>query len=368
MPVWARQQALAALAAGHRSIAVAGTHGKTTTTSMIAAVLERAGLDPSYLIGGDMNESGSGARSGGGDLFVFEADESDGSFLLRVRTSAVVTNIDVDHVDFYPGGRDEIEAAFAAFARGCAHGRRLRRRRRRRSVLADAGRRPCAYGIGEDTDLVVMVDDLGPTAPPAGSRRAGDEVALPLQIDGPHNLLNAAAAIGVAGLVGVAAGRGRGGAGEFAGVHRRFELRGRGAGRRFFDDYGHTPTEMAVTIDTARRRAPGRLIALVQPHRYSRVQALWRELGASVAGADLVLVTDVYGAAQEPIPGVTGRLVADGVRARSPTTPVVYLPHRTDVVDSSSARSGRATWSSRWDAATSGCSATPPSSDWRGDA
>ena len=120
---------------------------------------------------------------------------------------------------------------------------------------------------------------------------------------------------------------------EFAGVHRRFEHRGRARGADFYDDYGHTPTEMAVTIDTARRRDPRRLVALVQPHRYSRVQVLWRELGASVAGADLVLVTDVYGAAQEPIPGVTGRLVADGVELASPTTPVVYLPHRTEVID-----------------------------------
>ena len=121
LPVWARQQALAALVAGHRAVAVAGTHGKTTTTSMIAVVLERCGLDPSYLIGGDLNESGSGARSGGGDVFVFEADESDGSFLLARPHVGVVTNVDVDHVDFYPGGRGEIEAAFGAFVARCEH-------------------------------------------------------------------------------------------------------------------------------------------------------------------------------------------------------------------------------------------------------
>jgi UDP-N-acetylmuramate--alanine ligase len=120
---------------------------------------------------------------------------------------------------------------------------------------------------------------------------------------------------------------------SFVGVHRRFERRGSARGAEFFDDYGHTPAEMQVTIDTARRRQPARLIALVQPHRYSRVQALWRELGASVAGADLVLVTDVYGAAQEPIPGVTGQLVVDGVRLTDPDVPVVYLPHRLDVID-----------------------------------
>ncbi len=156
---------------------------------------------------------------------------------------------------------------------------------------------------------------------------------MTLQIDGPHNLLNAAAAIGAASLVGVDPVVAAEAVGTFGGVHRRFEYRGSARGADFFDDYGHVPTEMAVTLQTARRRAPERLIALVQPHRYARVQALWRELGASVTGADLVLVTDVYGAAQDPIPGVTGQLVADGVRLADPSTPVVYLPHRQAVLE-----------------------------------
>ena len=334
VPVWARQQALVALAAGHRSIAISGTHGKTTTTSMIAVLLDRAGLDPSYLIGGDMNESGSGARSGDGDLFVFEADESDGSFLLTRPHIGVVTNVDVDHVDFYPGGREEIEAAFATFVRGCGTVVACGDDAGVRSVLADAGTPSVRYGLEQGNDLVVTVEELGPTGASGTIRDAsGAEAAIRLQVDGPHNLLNAAAAIGVAGLVGVPLTDAAAALREFAGVHRRFEHRGRARGADFFDDYGHTPTEMAVTIDTARRRDPARLVALVQPHRYSRVQALWRELGASVAGADLVLVTDVYGAAQEPIPGVTGRLVADGVELASPATPVVYLPHRTEVID-----------------------------------
>jgi UDP-N-acetylmuramate--alanine ligase len=335
VPIWARQQALVALAAGHRSIAVAGTHGKTTTTSMIAVVLERAGLDPSYLIGGDMNESGSGARSGDGDLFLFEADESDGSFLLARPHIGVVTNVDVDHVDFYPGGRAEIEAAFAAFVRGCDTVVACGDDAGVRSVLADTGAPALRYGSDERNDLIVAVGELGPDGAAGRVREAsgGVEVPVRLQVDGPHNLLNAAAAIGVARLVGVPLDDAAAAVSEFAGVHRRFEHRGRARGADFYDDYGHTPTEMSVTIDTARRRDPRRLVALVQPHRYSRVQALWRELGASVAGADLVLVTDVYGAAQEPIPGVTGRLVADGVELASPTTPVVYLPHRTEVID-----------------------------------
>jgi len=334
IPVWARQQALAALAAGRRAIAVAGTHGKTTTTSMIAVMLERAGLDPSYLVGGDMNESGSGARSGGGDLFVFEADESDGSFLLARPHVGVVTNVDVDHVDFYPGGRAEIESAFESFAArsgfivACGDDPGVR------SVLRDAGVRAIRYGKAEENDLVVSVDELGPAGARGRVRTPdGVEATVRLRVDGAHNLLNAAAAIGVGSELGVPLETAADALGSFAGVHRRFEHRGSARGADFFDDYGQTPAEMAVTIETARRRSRGRVIALVQPHRYWRVQAFWRELGASVAGADLVLVTDVYGAAQQPIPGVTGKLVADGVTLASPTTPVVYLPHRAEVVD-----------------------------------
>jgi UDP-N-acetylmuramate--alanine ligase len=334
IPVWARQQALAALVADHRGIAVAGTHGKTTTTSMISVLLERAGLDPSFLIGGDLNESGSGARSGHGDLFVYEADESDGSFLLTRPAVGVVTNVDVDHVDFYPRGRDEIESAFAAFVEGCGDVVVCGDDPGVRSVLALTRVPAVRYGTDPDNDLVVTIESLGPEGAVGRVRETdGADATVRLGVDGAHNLLNAAAAIGVARLVGIGLTEAAAAVGAYAGVHRRFEHRGSARGADFYDDYGHTPAEMAVTVETARRRRPERLIALVQPHRYSRVQAMWRELGASVAGADLVLVTDVYGAAQDPIPGVTGRLVVDGLRLASPTTPVVYLPHRGEVVD-----------------------------------
>jgi len=332
--VWARQQALAAFAAGRRAVAVAGTHGKTTTTSMLAVILERGGLDPSYLVGGDLNESGSGARSGGGDLFVFEADESDGSFLLARPAVGIITNVDVDHVEFYPGGREEIERAFAEFASRCERIVACGDDTGVRAALAIAGVTALTYGMGEGNDVRVVVEDLGPD----GARGRigmpdGTSIAVALQVDGPHNLLNAAAAIASASLLGVDPAASAAAVASFAGVHRRFEFRGSVRGADFYDDYGHNPTEMAVTIQTALRRNPQRLIALVQPHRYTRVQALWRELGASVGRADLVVVTDVYGAAQDPIPGVTGELVADGVRQASPSTPVVYLPHRHEVLD-----------------------------------
>jgi UDP-N-acetylmuramate--alanine ligase len=332
IPIWRRQQALAALTAGHRTIAVAGTHGKTTTTSLLAQTLEHAGLDPSYLIGGDLNETGGGARHGDGDLFVFEADESDGSFLLGTPWTGVITNIDVDHLDFYPGGLREIESAFGAFAATCGGVVACGDDPAVRRALTKAGVSATTYGIGDDVDFLLSIDALGPEGARGRVRFDGAEIPLRLRIDGPHNLLNATAVLAVAARVGVPLAVAAAAMASFEGVHRRFELRGTARGAAFYDDYGHTPTEMAVTIATARRRDPRRLIALVQPHRYQRVQALWRELGASVATADLVVITDIYGAAQPPIPGVTGRLVADGVSLAAPDTRTVYLPHRGDVV------------------------------------
>jgi UDP-N-acetylmuramate--alanine ligase len=331
--VWARAQVLAALTAGTRSIAVGGTHGKTTTTSMVAVVLEHAGLDPSFVIGGDLNESGSGARSGKGDLFVFEADESDGSFLLSSPSIGIVTNVDVDHVDFYPGGRDEIERAFAAFLSHCGSVVACGDDEGVRSALALAGVGATTYGVDPGSDWRVEVEHIGP----GGARGivrgpAGAIAELRLMVDGVHNLLDAAAAVATASAVGVAPEVAAEALARFSGVRRRFELRGTARGARFYDDYGHVPAELAITLGVARCTEPGRLVAVFQPHRYSRTQALWRELGASLTEADVVVVTDVYGADQPPIPGVTGKLVVDGISEASQDTRVIYLPHRQDVV------------------------------------
>ena len=332
LPVWARQQAIAAVAEAHRSIAVAGTTGKTTTTSMIATVLEREGLEPTYLIGGDLNESGSGAKAGTGDLFLFEADESDGSFLLTDPTIGVVTNIELDHVDFYPGGAEELRMAFAEF---CARSGQVvicGDDAGARDAVSLAGVAAIRYGTAADADVRLTISTPGPGGASGALLVAGVEVPLSLRIDGAHNLLDAAAAVAVSELVGIPPSDAALALASFAGVHRRFEERGRVRGARFFDDYAHVPTELSVTLAVARARRPDRLVAVFQPHRYSRTQALWRELGAALTEADLVVVTDVYGANQEPIPGVTGALVVDGVRAAAPDLEVVYAPHREDAI------------------------------------
>jgi UDP-N-acetylmuramate--alanine ligase len=334
LPVWARAQALAAIADGHRAIAVAGTHGKTTTTSMLGVVLELAGLDPTFLIGGDLNESGSGARAGGGDLFLFEADESDGSFLLTRPYVGIVTNVEVDHVDFYTGGQDEIVAAFAEFAKRCEKLVICGDDEGARAVVERAKVTASTYGVQPGNDVRLEVVSPGP----GGARGrvfvgADAGVDLRLQVDGKHHLLNAAGAVSTACLVGVDPALAAEALGTFSGVQRRFEHRGTVRGANFYDDYGHVPTELALTLGVARRTGPLRVIALFQPHRYSRTQALWRELGASLVGADLILVTDVYGANQDPIPGVTGRMVVEGVELAAPGTPVAYFPHGQDVVE-----------------------------------
>jgi UDP-N-acetylmuramate--alanine ligase len=331
--VWRRQQALAALAVGRRCVAVSGTHGKTTTTSLVATALERSGLDPTYLIGGDLNESGSGARHGDGNLFVFEADESDGSHVLIEPWVGVVTSIDLDHLDFYAGGIDEIIGSFAEFMARAEHVIARGDDPNVHRAIQIGGASALTYGFDDASDLVVTVGSLGPEGARGSVRlEDGERVDVRLQVDGAHNLLNAAAAIAVARLAGVPPSETARALWGFSGVHRRFEFRGRSRGAEFFDDYGHNPAEMADAVATARRRGPARVIALVQPHRFGRVQALWRELGASVAAADLVVVTDVYGASQEPIPGVTGKLVVDGVQLAAPGRRTVYLPHRRDVV------------------------------------
>ena len=333
IPTWARAQALAAAATDRREIAVAGTHGKTTTTAMIALVLERAGLDPTYVIGGDMNESGSGANAGSGELFVTEADESDGSFLLGRPAVGVVTNIELDHVDFYVGGLEEIESAFAAFARRCAHVVVCADDPSAMRAVGAAGRPVTTYGTRPDAGIRLDVASVGPGGASAKLDAGGRSYDLRLAVDGAHNLLNAAAAVAAAEAVGVPADAAVEALAGFAGVHRRFECRGSVRGADFYDDYGHVPTELGVTLDVARRTDHRRVLAVFQPHRYSRTQALWKELGASLVGADVIVVTDVYGAAQEPIPGVTGKLVVEGIARTGCDRRVVYLPHRNDVVE-----------------------------------
>jgi UDP-N-acetylmuramate--alanine ligase len=330
IPVVSRAQALAALMRGHRTVAVAGTHGKTTTTSMISVMLSRMGVDPSFVIGGDLNESGSGAGSGRGDVFVAEVDESDGSFLVFHPDIAVVTNIEADHLDHF-GNEAEVEAAFAAFAAqagtvvACWDDAGVRR------ALGSERSHLFRYGRDGEVDLLIEEERLAAEGSRSTFAVRGARIEVRLAVPGRHNVLNAAAAVGVASLLELSLDGAAEALASFSGVHRRFERLGTFGGAVVVDDYAHHPTEVAATLLTARLSESERVVAVFQPHRYTRTEAMWRELGESLQGADLIVLTDVYAAGESPIPGITGKLVVDAAADAAHGKRIVYLPRRWEI-------------------------------------
>jgi UDP-N-acetylmuramate--alanine ligase len=331
IPILARAQVLAALMRERRGVAVAGTHGKTTTTSMLAVILERAGADPTYVIGGDLNESGSNARAGEGELFLAEADESDGSFLLLDPEVAVITNVEDDHLDFFRG-REDIEDAFVDFCSragvviACADDPGCVR------VASAAGVTPVWYGEREDSGVRISDVRVSRTGTSATLHvEGGWEGKLEVAIPGRHHALNAAGAVAAAGRLGISPDVAVDALAHYGGVRRRWERQGSARGAEFVDDYAHHPTEIAATLAAARNDDAGRVVAVFQPHRYSRTATMWRSLGESLGAADLVVVTDVYGAGELPVAGVTGKLVVDGLAEAHPGKRAVYLPRRLDL-------------------------------------
>ena len=332
VPVLHRAQLLALLMRGRRGIAVSGTHGKTTTTSMIASILQRAGLDPGFVIGGDLNERGTNAHDGAGAWFVAEADESDASLLWLAPQIAVVTNIEADHLDHY---RDEAEirATFLAFLDGVEPDGLVvlgAEDPGARAVAASITRRTVTVGLAEGDWRAEKTGTSGWREVDVFRRneRLG---SMRLGIPGAHNVRNALAALAVADAVGVPFDDAAETLAVYQGVQRRLQRRGTAAQVDLLDDYAHHPTEVRATLDAVREGAPGRVIAVFQPHLYSRTRFFASGLGAALAAADQVVVTDVYGAREEPEPGVTGKLVVDGVLAASPRARVAYLPRRGDV-------------------------------------
>ena len=335
LPILQRAQVLALLMRTQRGIAVGGTHGKTTTTSMIAMVLRHAGLDPTFLIGGDLNEVGTNAHSGEGEWLVAEADESDGSFLWLAPEIAVVTNIEADHLDHY---RDEAEIreTFLTFVNSLDPDSSV-------AVLGidDPGVRAIAprversivtYGLRAGADWTAEIVERGPAGQRATVRHRGESLGeMRLAVPGEHNVSNALAALAVAAIAGVPFAVAVEELASFAGVQRRFQVRGGVNGVTFVDDYAHHPTEIRATLAAAREQGWNRVVAVFQPHRYSRTLHLGRELGAALSSADRIVVTDVYGAGEQPIPGVTGHLVVDGAIAARPRALVAYLPKAGDV-------------------------------------
>jgi UDP-N-acetylmuramate--alanine ligase len=322
IPVVPRAQMLADTLAGDRAVLVAGTHGKTTTTSMIVVALHAAGVDPTFAIGGELNEAGTNAHAGSDRVAVAEADESDRSFLAYEPDVAVVTNLELDHPEVYRDLDDVLDAFTAFLARRrpggvavvCADDPGVRR------LIQRIDGPVVTYGTAADAEVRLVERDGQPHV-------LVDDVAHPLAlgVPGQHNLLNAVGAVAAcralgAPMVGVLEGLAR-----FRGAARRFQRLDEVDGVSVVDDYAHHPTELRATLAAARSTGAARIVCVVQPHRYSRTAVLGAELGRAAAGADVVIVTEVYGAGERAVPGVNGALVAEAARAAGAR--VTYEPH-----------------------------------------
>ena len=334
MRVLHRAAALASVMAGRRVIAVAGTHGKTTTTSMLTTVLRECGADPGYVIGGVINETGLGAEDGSGMDFVAEADESDGSFLLLSPDVAIITNVEADHLDNYASLAD-IKTAFTTFGRS-ASGMVL-------TCADDPGAEEVAARMdparvrryGESCPSDYRLGDVRPDGMAVSFTVTADHspfgeifAKMTVHVPGHHNALNATAAFAAAVELGFAPPRVAAALAGYRGARRRMELKGEAGGVRVLDSYAHHPTELAADLRAARDIAAGaRVIAVFQPHLYSRTRIFAAEFGAALGLADEVVVLDVYAAREDPEPGVTGALIADAV----PGGHAHFVPDRAQV-------------------------------------
>ena len=323
IPVIPRAEMLAELMRLRYGIAVAGAHGKTTTTSMVALVLERAGLDPTAVIGGRLSAFGSNARLGHGDYMVVEADESDRSFLRLTPAIAVITNIDHEHMESY-GSWDALQQAFVDFANkvpfygtvvACVDDGPVR------ALVPKMTRRVVTYGLegtaATVTGHAMALEAFGSRCRVARTAPDGDTTelgTLQLRVPGRHNLLNALGAVAVGLEVGVPFAQIASGFEDFRGAERRFQRRGEERGVMVVDDYGHHPTEIAAVIAAARAGLDRRLVVVFQPHRYTRTRDLLEAFGAALGGADEIILTDIYAAGEAPIAGATAEAVEAEVR------------------------------------------------------
>jgi UDP-N-acetylmuramate--alanine ligase len=319
IPVIPRAEMLAELMRLKYGIAIAGAHGKTTTTSMTASVLAAAGLDPTFVVGGRVNHVGATARLGRGEYMVVEADESDRTFLLLAPVVAVVTTIDREHLDTY-GSLAEIQEIFTQFVnRVPFHGAAVLclDEANVQAIIPNVHRPVITYGTSSQADLVIGEIELQGLESAFRLTYRGDDLGK-FHLNGPpgiHNVRNAAAAAAVALYLNVPADLIRAGLEEFAGVGRRFDVKGVINNITLIDDYGHHPAEIRATLEAARGCNFNRILVLFQPHRYTRTKHLWDDFCSAFNQADLVVLTDIYAASEPPIPGITGQALADAIRA-----------------------------------------------------
>ena len=361
IPIVYRPEVLALLMEGHRTVLISGTHGKTSTTSMSVVALQHCGADPSFAIGGELNESGTNAHHGSGGTFVAEADESDGSLLLYTPDIVVITNIEADHLDFF-GSADAYVQVFDDFVGLIRPGGALivclddpgaaALAERQRDALIDRGVAVLGYGSDQRIDVegVPVVAELLDDSPHGAGSSTTVRLTAPLveeprtrsvevKLPGRHMALNALGALIACTRTGQTVDAVAEGIESFGGVHRRFELRGRVSEVDVYDDYAHHPTEVRAVLSAARSvvaAGSGRVIAVFQPHLYSRTAEFATEFARALDLADEVIVADVYGAREQPQPGVTGRLISDAV-----TSSVAFVPDASEIATAVASRARR---------------------------
>lgn len=334
LPVFHRSDIVAELMSQRRGIAVAGAHGKTTTTSMIAVMLEKAGVDPTIIIGGDIDYLNGNAKLGHGEFLVAEADESDGSFRKLHPQIAVVTNIENDHLDYY-GTMDNIRRAFVDFLANlpadsglavlCFDNDEVR------DVAASLERPFVSYALDADADYVARDIAIRGTTTTYKAFHKGELMGtVEMHVPGRHNVANSLAAVAVGIECGLSFAAIAEGLAAFHGVKRRFQTKGRVDGVWVVDDYAHHPTEIATTLRAARETKPKRLVCVFQPHRYTRTKFLQVEFGGAFGQADLLILTDVYPAGEPPIPGISGETIKEEVD-RQTGQAVTYIPDKANV-------------------------------------
>jgi UDP-N-acetylmuramate--alanine ligase len=323
IPVLRRADALAAICGVRRTLAVGGTHGKTTTTAMLALALREAGASPSFIVGGDIGGLGTGSAWDEGEWFVVEADESDGTFVELGATGVIVTNVEPDHLDHW-GTFDALREGFRRFVADAPGPRVLCADDPGSAAIAAEVDGCVTYGTGDGADR--RITDVASSRDGVAFRFDGRPVTVPLP--GVHNARNAAAVLTMCTELGMDLDAVVRSLGAYAGVGRRYERRGEAAGVTFVDSYDHLPSEVAAVLAATRAGGWDRVVCVFQPHRFTRTAALWREFADAFVDADLVAVTDIYAAGQAPMEGVTGKLIVDAVLDAHPRTRMAWLPGR----------------------------------------
>ena len=337
LPVWQRAQMLAEITKDLTTIAVAGTHGKTSTSSMLANTLEVMGQNPGFCIGGEVEAFAANAREGAGNLYVVEADESDGSFVWLAPRIAIITNLEPEHVDHYESYA-ELEQVFADFIGrieddgiliACGDDKELM------ELGQLSGKKLLSYGAGQHCDIRYF--DVKPFTGRPGSdfciSYKGKIYRASITLPGDHMVSNATAVFAAAVSLGLDPQVAAEALGSFQGVRRRFEFLGEYAGVSIVDDYGHHPTEIEATLKGAKDLGYKRTVVVFQPHRYSRTQAFEREFGTAFKDADLIVLSDVFSSGEAPIPGISGRTIVNSILEYNPDAQVVWLPRRKSLSD-----------------------------------